>query len=147
MSGLSGADPFPRLVSGVWTIPSLSGGTWPPDIPICGSIYVGPPFPDWTIGISCYRCKKLLVFVSGPYLPYIRVAHLGGSYSGLQSPLDYCHECASFSPQGGFETREDWIREVAPFTSETPCYVLADWCEEQGRSKDAQWLRTNRSGR
>jgi hypothetical protein len=56
----------------------------------------------------------------------------------------WCYRCAGYDPKYGFfrKAREDWIREEANFTSETPLPYLADWCDEHGRTADANYLRS-----
>ena len=72
-------------------------------------------------------------------------------FMGIPTPHfahGFCVACANYRPElNRFETREDWLRESSPLESGTPCCILADWFEEQGRYQDAQWLREHRSGR
>jgi len=84
---------------------------------------------------QCVRCK--LIWAAANCVAVHGI-------SGLQEW--WCWRCAGYKyEQGGavrgFETREDWIRESAPFVSGANPFMVADWCEEQGRQKDAEYLR------
>ncbi len=55
----------------------------------------------------------------------------------------WCWPCAGYNyEKGRFETREDWIRESVPmWASDYPVEVLADWCQDNGRYFDGEYLR------
>lgn len=100
---------------------------------ICGSVSMGGYFG------TCASCNKQLS--AQTVGDQITVTGMSGLYRV------YCWQCANYNSKTGFESREDWIRQNVPQYDGMPCNVLADWCEDQGRLKDAEWLRTHRSGR
>lgn len=111
----------------------------------CGSLCISTSFSGTSWGISggtsgsyfgpfsdCYICKKGLTLLSGQN--YVLVAGYPSRY--------FCYECAGYKREEfRFETREDWIRDTLPFSQDTPAEILSDWLEEQGRLKDAQYMR------
>ena len=93
-------------------------------------------------GVDCSRCGKNMG-VSYGFTPHVTVRRISGNTPG------FCFSCAGYlDDQHRFETREDWIRETAPFAEDAPAYMIADWLEEQSRHKDSQYMRTivNMSG-
>lgn len=57
--------------------------------------------------------------------------------------IDFCHKCAGYDPKkGGFGwQREEWIRSTYAFSKDTPAGIIADYLEDHGRTKDAEYLR------
>jgi len=61
--------------------------------------------------------------------------------------IDVCLACANYRTDlGRFETREDWIKESLDLVPETPVFAVIDLLIDLGRNKDAEWMRTHRSG-
>ena len=121
------------------------------DVVISGQTVCPGAFPGWVSGAllariyilngtpypGCWRCKQPIE--TGRRILVFGLPSSVGAY--------YCWQCFGLDGPTKLTNREDWLRESAPFVSGAPCYILADWYEEQGRYKDAEWLRTYRSGR
>ena len=86
---------------------------------------------------KCQRCNQPLDYTS-----YARIDTFCYNEMGSKGSIClYCMNCYRSLPRE-CETREIWIRESLPeFDEDTPAEILADWCEEHGRLKDAVWLR------
>lgn len=106
----------------------------------------GPPS-----GIDCRICGKTMGAMGVGTAIREAFVRVEGNLSVSGRTWDswtYCMECAGYLFQERrFETREDWIRDGLDFLPETPCLVIADFLEDAGRNKDADWLRLHRSGR
>ncbi len=113
----------------------LSGGFPAPTIFISGDFAPGEiSFPPWQF--TCLVCGKnyghdrsRVQIYRAPDQPFSRFL---GSYC--------CLYCTSWNGEK-FETREDWIRDGLDFLPDAPCGIIADFLDEQGRHKDADWLR------
>lgn len=129
----------PLPPSGVTVSPY--GGYIPPSYPALSGATADAPVPEfpghWHYPVYCggiycplcFRCKKVLT--TGPK---VTVNHTG-------CMREYCLDCAGYAKPNGFETREDWIRETVPLQSGTPSQIVADWLLDQGREKDANYMR------
>ncbi len=64
--------------------------------------------------------------------------------SGLY--MRFCWQCAGFTYKhpvlgNGFHQRYDWIMDSIPLTQDTPLPIIADWLEENQRTKDSEYIR------
>ena len=118
-----------------------SGQIWNPTVVVENVICGSPVIGNYDLLRYCCKCGRCM----GSYY----VTGDGIQVTGVCGFIEtWCWQCAGYRYQGGgFETREDWLREGSPFASDTPCWLMADWYEEQGRCKDAEWLRIHRSGK
>lgn len=54
----------------------------------------------------------------------------------------YCFECLGLDNNDKkVPIKKDWILDSVPFNRDAPLYMIADWLEEQGRDKDAGYIR------
>lgn len=76
-----------------------------------------------------------------------RCCHCGKAYTYVDLSYYYgnrrrsCMECLGFQDSPPLPPREMWIRETTPLQSGTPRFILADWCDENGRERDGEYLR------
>lgn len=88
-----------------------------------------------SLNLSCKRCRQPVSIYSGN-----TVTATWGDY--------YCYACAGYSIESGFQQKEDWIRDSVPGDyAKLPAPILADYLEENGRRKDADYLRSLDSSR
>ncbi len=110
---------------------------------VSGTIGSGDIAPRTPAPRLCKVCgKQMSSWIPGDGVTIQNPGHFEGKYE------HYCFECAGFVPGEGFVARERWIKESVPlFCSGMPAIILADYLEDQGRDRDAEWLRVYRSGK
>lgn len=137
--------PYPRhhmyLAGGnrlfLYTSGSLSGALIYQGVELSGlpeGAYYTPTVEASGLDSICFRCGAPV------WQGSVTVMGCSGLY------MQCCHACAGFDYQkGGFHNRGDWIRESVPsWATGLSDYALADYLEEQGRIKDAVYLRRRR---
>ena len=86
----------------------------------------------------CAKCNKLVYSSGTRRRPYIVITYCGKSNFYKY----YCAKCIDYDPDKGLETRKDWILESVDFVPGTPLGIIADYLQDQGRTKDAEYLRS-----
>lgn len=84
---------------------------------------------------KCFQCGKSMWGGSGE--DHVRI-RIGGTKQRI------CLACIGYrNDLKKCENRGDWIRESVPLPEGTPDYAIADYLEEWGRTKDAEYIRKN----
>lgn len=116
------------LPTGEKYLPIYGGGDHPRICCHCGNKNWG----ECSIGFSL-ACKE----EPRPYEAVVSIWAHGGGYGSVT----WCHECVGLNINTLTIEIEDIIRESTPFKPDTPNGIVADWLEEQGRSKSALYMR------